>query len=407
MLSRLFAALICAGCAVTGPAALAAAATASPAPSATATPAAAPAGSPARSGSACVPPGVWADGAGKPAEPVPTLRRIAEAPAVLLGERHDQAEHHRWQLHTLAALHALNPDIAVGLEMLPRRVQPVLDRWSAGELTEAEFLKASEWRTLWGFDPQLYLPILHFARMNRLPVVALNVERKLISRTARDGWAAIPKAEREGVGDPAPATDEYRDRLDKAMAAHGPGERPAAQGLQRFVEAQTVWDRAMAERIADTRRDTGRMVVAILGQGHVEWRGGVPHQLQALGMADPVVLLPWDGERDCADLDGRIADAVFGLAPPEEAAEPPKPRLGVMLEPAGDGVRIASVSDRSVAAAAGLTAGDLVTEAAGKAVRSVSDLTSAVQRQAPGTWLPLTVRRGGDRVELLAKFPAE
>jgi S1-C subfamily serine protease len=36
----------------------------------------------------------------------------------------------------------------------------------------------------------------------------------------------------------------------------------------------------------------------------------------------------------------------------------------------------------------------------------VSDLVEAVQRQAPGTWLPLKVRRGAETIELVAKFPA-
>ncbi|WP_370540722.1 hypothetical protein, partial [Azospirillum sp. INR13] len=33
----------------------------------------------------------------------------------------------------------------------------------------------------------------------------------------------------------------------------------------------------MAEKIAETRRTTGRAVVGILGQGHTLYRDGVPH----------------------------------------------------------------------------------------------------------------------------------
>ncbi len=353
----------------------------------------------------CVPPGVWAGADARPLDAGALLRRAAAAPAVLLGERHDSPEHHRWQLHTLAALHALNPNLAVGMEMFPRRVQPALDRWSAGLTSEAEFLKESDWRTVWGYDAQLYLPILHFARMNRLPVVALNVERQLVSRTAREGWAAVPPEEREGVGDPAPPPTAYVERLKETMAAHGPTERQAGS-LQRFVEAQSVWDRAMAERIAATHRDTGRTVVAILGMGHVEGGDGVPHQLAALGLQGAVTLLPWDADRPCDALDGPVAEAVYGLGP-TPAAEPPRPRLGVLLEPAAGGVQVRSVAEGSVAAAAGLTPGDLVVAAAGAPVRQASDLTGVIQRQAPGTWLPLTVMRDQGAHELVAKFPAE
>ena len=57
-------------------------------------------------------------------------------------------------------------------------------------------------------------------------------------------------------------------------------------------------------------------------------------------------------------------------------------------------------------AAAGLAAGDIVVAAAGAPVRDVSNLTAVVQRQAPGTWLPLTVKRDEGTAELVAKFPA-
>lgn len=401
MLPRLMAALLLAGCAAALPASPLLAQTAAqtaPAPDAP-LPAA-----------TCVKPGGWSDASARPVDTADLLRRAAEAPVVLLGERHDSADHHRWQLHTLVALHALNPNLAVGLEMLPRSTQPVLDRWSAGQLSEAELLKETNWQKVWGYDAKFYLPILHFARMNRLPVIALNVDRGLVSRTAREGWAAIPQGEREGVGNPAPAPSSYVKRLREAMEAHGPGESGRernAESFQRFVEAQSVWDRAMAERIADTNRDTNRTVVAILGMGHVEGHDGVPFQLADLGIGNAFVLLPWDPDRPCDSLDGRVADAVYGLDDTDSPDAARRPRLGVMLEPGHGGAQIRSVAEGSVAAAAGLAPGDVVVAAAGSPVRDPSDLSAVVQRQAPGTWLPLTVKRQQGTTELVAKFPAE
>jgi len=358
----------------------------------------------------CVKPGSWADGGGRPLAGGDVLKRAASAPAVLLGERHDDAEQHRWQYQTLAAIHALNPNLAVGMEMFPRAKQPVLDRWVAGELTEAEFLRQSDWSAVWGYDAAFYLPVMHFARMNRLPLVALNVNQSLVARTGKEGWAAIPEAEREGVGSPAAPSGAYLDHLAEVLAAHGRNGSSAkpdrdAPEFRRFVEAQSVWDRAMAERIAATHRATGRTVVALMGAGHIQERFGVPNQLADLGIRDAMVLLPWDGARDCATLNGTVADAVFGLDG-REAPAAPKPRLGVLLEPTGEGVRIGKVQDGSVAAKAGFATGDVVVTAAGTPVHTPGDLTGIVQRQAPGTWLPVTVKRGGKERELVAKFPA-
>jgi len=94
--------------------------------------------------------------------------QASKASVVLLGETHVNADHHRWQLQTLAALHAMRPNMVIGFEMFPRRVQAVLDKWVAGELSESEFLRASEWNFVWNTDANLYLPLFHFARMNRI-----------------------------------------------------------------------------------------------------------------------------------------------------------------------------------------------------------------------------------------------
>jgi hypothetical protein len=121
---------------------------------------------------------------------------------VLLGEQHDQDDHHRWQLQVLAALHAQRPDMAIGFEMFPRRLQPVLDRWVAGQLSVREFITQAEWEQVWNFPPQLYLPLFEFARINRIPMIALNVDQKLTRAIADKGWQGVPAAEREGVGRP-------------------------------------------------------------------------------------------------------------------------------------------------------------------------------------------------------------
>jgi uncharacterized iron-regulated protein len=234
---------------------------------------------------------------------------------VLLGESHDEAEHHRWQLHTIAALFSLQHDMALGFEMFPRRVQPVLDRWSRGELNETAFLNEVDWPRIWGIDAELYLPMFHFARMHRLPMVALNVDRETNRRVAMQGFASVANTERENVGDPAPASPFYRDRLFGWFKQHPAGSAGAdADRLERFVRAQVFWDRAMAEAIANARRERP-LIVGITGRGHIEYGDGIPHQLAALGVNDVATALPWQADTDCPAHDPPIADMLFGVAP--------------------------------------------------------------------------------------------
>jgi uncharacterized iron-regulated protein len=244
------------------------------------------------------------------AAPIAADRLVAASArrsVVLLGEAHNNAEHHRWQLHTLAALYGRKPDMILGFESFPRRVQPVLDRWVNGELDAKAFLEAVEWRTVWGFDPALYMPLFHFARQNRVPMIALNVDRALVARVSHEGWAAVPADERAGLSDPAPPTDAYRESLARVfvlkqtLMAGGDPEAAMEEAdiasvigteeFARFVEAQLTWDRAMAEALAGARRrQPGALVVGIVGRGHVEHGYGIPRQLGDLGIPDAVVL---------------------------------------------------------------------------------------------------------------------
>ncbi|MFN0314212.1 MAG: ChaN family lipoprotein [Burkholderiales bacterium] len=359
----------------------------------------------------CVALGKWtlADGSLKTLPPGDLLSRATRARVILLGEEHDNAQHHAWQLHVLAALHASQPEMMIGFESFPRRVQPVLDRWVSGQLSEAELLRDTQWERVWGIDAQLYLPLFHFARMHRIPMLALNVERSLVQRVGQQGWRAIPLAEREGVGDPSPATPAYLQALYPAFRAHGAAESTPSTGLEdprfrNFADSMLLWDRAMAEAIArPLLAQQVSLVVGIAGRGHLEYRHGIPRQLQALGIDGAVVLLPWDTGAQCESPPANIADAVFGLNPASMRAN--TPRLGVELAPSNDRVRIQQVVANSVAAQSGLLAGDILETVAGTPVTSMQMVISIVRRQAPGTWLPIVVSRDGKRVELVAKFP--
>jgi len=276
----------------------------------------------------CVPVGRWAVASDSGPMRV-SARSVFEGAGrravVLLGESHDRVEHHRWQLQTMAALQVQGEGIVLALEMFPRRVQPVLDAWVAGGLAEAEFLERSEWKKVWGFDAALYLPLLHFARMNRVPMVAMNVERALVREVGQRGYDAVPEKMREGVGPPAPAPVAYLQRLHEIYQQHAttPSEALDDPAFLRFVAAQQTWDRAMAEAIAAARvRHPDRQVVAVLGRMHAV-AGAVPHQLRDLGVTDVAVLLPWDRDAGCEALTLGAADAVFGVEAPRASASPP------------------------------------------------------------------------------------
>jgi uncharacterized iron-regulated protein len=377
---------------------------------------------------ACGTVGTWLDpatGAQRPASEL--MASLSERRIVLLGELHDRIEHHRWQLHTLAGLHAYQAELVVGFEMFPRSVQSALDTWSEGKSNVGEFLEAARWGEVWGYDPDLYLPLFHFARQHRLPMVAMNVGSELVKRVGAEGWEAIPPDAREGVSDPAPATEAYRRSLAEVYAtkqellqeSHLQDEEEASEApdlsvilesedFARFVEAQLTWDRAMAEALFEARNaNPDALVVGVLGRGHIQQGHGVPHQLADLGEDSVAVLFPMVPGAACKFLEPGLADAVFLVAPDESVeTEPAKPRLGIVIRQTEGGVRILDVLEESVGEAAGLAVDDIIVNAATFPVRRPSELIEIVQRQAPGTWLPIDVKRGGEMRRFVAEFPS-
>jgi hypothetical protein len=178
-----------------------------------------------------------------------------------------------------------------------------------------------------------------------------------------------------------------------------------SEAFANFVDAQLTWDRAMAEALATAhRRDPDAQIVGIVGRGHIESGYGIPHQLADLGIEAVEVLLPVDADIDCHAIPADLADALF-VVEPQALERQPRPTLGVMIESGDNGVRVMEVVAGSVAEQAGLQAGDVIFRAAGFEVLTTGQLIEVIQRQAPGTWLPLQILRAKAEIELLARFP--
>ncbi|TDI73642.1 MAG: PDZ domain-containing protein [Betaproteobacteria bacterium] len=361
--------------------------------------------------SECVPVGSWVVPGGEKVSDTEVISLAVNQSVVLLGEAHANLEHHRWQLQMLLSLHTVHPNLVIGFEMFPRRVQGVLDQWVAGKLSEAEFLVATDWKHGWNTDASAYLPFFHFARMNQIPMVALNIDAAMRREISLKGFNGIAEERLKGLTRPATPSVAYLDYLMPIYKKHNwdgkhkDGISRDDLDFRRFVRGQQLWDRAMAQALYSTMKRPGYpLVVGIMGAGHIKYGYGVPHQLKDLGVEDVAMLLPWDSSTSCKNLVTGLADAVFGVTSYLVPRVPSRQRLGIRFEIVQNGALVIQVEKDSVAEVAGIKDGDLITEIAGLEVKKTNDVIRVVQRQAPGTWLPLKVRRGSETIEIIAKF---
>jgi len=182
---------------------------------------------------------------------------LAREDVVVFGEQHDDPGTHRMQRALLEALARRRGQVVLSLEMFERDVQPILDAYLAGDLTEDEFLaQARPWPN-YATD---YRPLVEFARAVGWPVVAANVPRRLAALVAREGLAALhtlPPEERTLAAATIDCPrDRYYENFAAAMRSHPTGEPGTAEEeearIRRYYEAQCVKDETMAESIVAT-----------------------------------------------------------------------------------------------------------------------------------------------------------
>ncbi len=243
------------------------------------------------------------------------LQQLPASGIVLLGEHHSNAGHHQWQLRMIKALYQQRGALVIGLEMQPRNQQAVLDQWVAGKLSENEFLQQSHWLSYWSSNFDDYFPILDFARQKRIPLIALNVSQSLLQMVQTQGWEQIPENHREGVGEPARPGKHYVKKLAASFAKHKPGNTPLnKQEFLKFYQQQLIWDRAMAEKLAEALKEHPRqLIVGMMGSWHMIDQEGVPFQLRDLGVSEVKTLVPWDPNLSCTDVTPRFADLIYGM----------------------------------------------------------------------------------------------
>lgn len=328
------------------------------------------------------------------------VQQLAGYRVVLVGEAHDNPAHHEIQLTVIKQLHALRPEMVVAMEMFPTHLQPQLDRWVAGELTEEAFLDAVEWYFTWGFDAKLYLPILRYARDERLPLLAMNIRRETVTAVRKQGLGNLDIDIRDTLPPMCPPPLGYRIRLEEVFNSHPMMSKSGH--FEYFVEAQGVWDGVMAANIKKwLDAHPSGLVVGLVGSGHVIMGHGIPYQLRHRGIQDVVTLLPWTVADSWLDRDS--CDYAWGTSDPPDDSPPPM-QLGIIMDDKQkDGVWVQTVMENSLAAKNGILPKDQIRQLNGQDLPTRHTLVRLMRELAHGSEIRLQVKREGEEKEILLK----
>ncbi|APE44517.1 hypothetical protein BOO69_14660 [Sulfitobacter alexandrii] len=224
------------------------------------------------------------------------IARMQAADIVILGEVHDNADHHAGQARLIAEI---APKVVVFEMLTPGQAAQVNadDRADLDGLADRIGWAASGWP-----DFPLYRPV--FAALGETPVVGAALPRDRVRAAFDTGAATVfgPDAGRFGLDTPLPP-EEQETRAALQFAAHC--EAMPMHLMAGMVEAQRLRDAHFSAVTLEALATYGAPVVVIAGTGHARKDWGMP-ALIARAAPDTVVHAVGFAERPAPDTDPRF-----------------------------------------------------------------------------------------------------
>jgi len=300
---------------------------------------------------------------------------------IFVGEKHDEFSHHLNQLKVIKAMHKRGKKFAIGMEMFQRKFQNSIDDYLHDKINLKTFLKNSEYFKRWGFDYNLYKPIIDYAKQNKIPIIALNLERELTKKISKNGLFALSTTEQAQLPQTIDFSNKaYREELLEFFGSNSHLSKSKMKNLDFIYQSQILWDQTMADsinRYLDVHKE--RSMIVLVGSGHLKMRHGIPDRVP---YSQIVILQDEDARPKCADF------ILF-----TDSIETKKAiKLGVGLE--FGALKVTEVSKKSLAKKLGLKKGDLILKIDAEAVKDIFELKLALFFKKKREMISLTYKRG-------------
>lgn len=218
---------------------------------------------------------VWLPQNQRFATPEEVVEQARAADVVMLGETHDNPDHHALQAWMLRRVLEGGKRPMVAFEMLSSdQAEPLARHLEARPGDAAGLGAAVEWDKAGWPDWALYRPIAEAALAAGAPLAAANLSRDHTREIAKGG---IPKSLRDRLNLEAPLDPGMRQAMEAEIQASHCDMLPE-RALPAMVRVQRARDASMADALARGLREQGSAVL-IAGSGHVRTDRGVPFHL--------------------------------------------------------------------------------------------------------------------------------
>jgi uncharacterized iron-regulated protein len=213
---------------------------------------------------------IWQPTAGEYVAPEAVVAALAEARFGLLGEKHDNADHHRIQAWLVGRMIARGRAPAVAFEMLASEQEPALAAYLAAHPKDAAGIGAAVgWAETGWPDWAIYQAIAQAALAGGAPILAAKPPR------------GAPGAERAAALDlDRPLPPDLAAVMREGIIESHCGQLPESM-IEPMVSVMTAWDAHMADILRRAAAREGRDgAVLIAGTGHARSDHGAPFHLR-------------------------------------------------------------------------------------------------------------------------------
>lgn len=333
---------------------------------------------------------------------------IKDKRIVYVGEAHNNFAHHLSQLRVIKALRENGKKVSIAMEMFQTPFQKDLDEYISGITSLEDFLKNTEYFKRWKFDYNLYKPIIDYAKLYKLPVIAINLDRNITSQVSKKGLLSLNEQQKVSLPKYIDQSNLiYKESLGGIFKGHNqkdgkkdihslPTEKkdkhPSSKiNLDYFYQSQLIWDEVMAENINNyIKVNDDRVLVVIVGSGHVIEHYGIPSRVYNRNSLPYKVIL-----NDYAT--SKVGDVV--VVNKKNNTIKKQNKLGVYLKNNEELIVMDIVKD-SFSSKIGIKKDDLIVELNSKKVDNLYDLKRVLYFVEDLNKAVLKVKRGNKIVKL-------
>jgi len=198
---------------------------------------------------------------------------LAEETYVLIGEIHDNADHHRLQAWLIDQI-AKSRKPAVVMEMIRLDQSKALDAYLAGPDANAAGLgPALDWAKGGWPEWSQYQPIANAVFQAGLALVPGDPARATTRSIARKGLGSLDEEERKRLALDTPLAPELGEALNQDIRDSHCGLLPET-ALEPMTQVQRYRDAELASALVKAGKNAGAILIA--GNGHVRTDRGVP-----------------------------------------------------------------------------------------------------------------------------------